>query len=72
MEADVCPICGQRTSAYRLIATPGCPDVGQHRCHERTLRGIDAAGGVEDRKPRAPGFNKRLTEGFKMLDGESQ
>lgn len=58
-----CPICGTFFSSPSYSNSPD----GNHRCPERTLRGIDAQGGVEDREPYEPRINERLNDGFEMM-----
>jgi hypothetical protein len=66
-----CPICGKGIPlGTTCIATPGCPDSMQHRCSERTLRGIDATSQVEDRDAAEPSNAKRLRVGFKMMNDD--
>jgi hypothetical protein len=65
MSPTICPICAVDTgSILSLVAAAG---ITQHRCAERTLRGIDAAMQVEEREPRTPSLNERLREGFAMM-----
>lgn len=65
MKTSWCPICGQWVdSTVELVAARG---VEQHRCRERTLRGIDATMPVEDRERADPSFGARLEEGFRMM-----
>jgi hypothetical protein len=70
MWCKTCPICGvQVADGLSLIAYPGIQADRQHRCAEKTLCGIDATMGVEERKPREPSYGQRLAYGF-ILAGE--
>ena len=63
-----CPICGVSVpDGVSLIAARGIRE--QHRCNEKTLRGIDATLSVEDRWPRTPTYGERLAAGFAMMSG---
>lgn len=66
----ICPICGEKVQpGVSLVAAQGVPDSEQHRCSDNTLRGIDAAMSVEERKPRDPSYSERLRFGFDLLNG---
>lgn len=68
MSYEHCPICGRHKKDSSLVAARGITD--QHRCSEKTLRGIDASRSVEWQKPREPQYGERLTFGFGLTSLE--
>ena len=66
MGVNVCPICGVETD---LFIEASFPPETQHRCSEKTLRGIDSAGSNYDYQERVVPLSTRLAQGFKMMNG---
>lgn len=60
-----CPICGEAVNINVSLVATNYHE--QHRCSERTLRGIDATMPQERTEDRAPSFGSRLADGFAMM-----
>lgn len=66
-----CPICGEGTDQH-TVSAPGLPSSQMHRCRAKVVRGIDAALATDADHRREPSFEKRLADGFAMMQDDEQ